>query len=382
MAICKRKTKGCFKYQVKLKGVDGLWISVTFDRLDDARRKEAELKSIKANGRMLTGQGRRITLNEYFTLWFRHTAEGSTSKGWRYSQEQMYFSYVATVIGEVRLQAINTACIERVLNQTRQLGRSTQMQRHVYNLLHKIFEDAVEHHEILTRNPVKKSIKPKVIAKPSTFLTFEQAKRLLWYVRNRPHGIAIWLQVLGGLRAGEVQALKWDSVDLENRLITVRSTYARKEKVFRAHTKGKKIYQVGVPLELALFLEETMQRSTGEYVAGTPKQHMCYQAYVKSLKGYLTDLLLPNASTHSLRHTSTIVYREFGAVRDDIHALLGHAKSNDVTDRYDHAKGQNLFKVAKVIRLFPDCGEVSPEFPKRGNDGEIIGQLEGSRYLE
>ena len=50
MAIIKRPLKNGMKYQVKLQGSDGLWISETFTTKREVEQKEEDLKRQKHGG--------------------------------------------------------------------------------------------------------------------------------------------------------------------------------------------------------------------------------------------------------------------------------------------------------------------------------------------
>ncbi len=60
---------------------------------------------------------------------------------------------------------------QREAEQPLGLGRSEQVVLHVYNTLHKAFEDAIHHFEYLENNPVRRRYKPRVLKRKRTFLT-------------------------------------------------------------------------------------------------------------------------------------------------------------------------------------------------------------------
>ena len=71
---------------------------------------------------------------------------------------------------------------------------------------------------------------------------------------------------------------------------------------------------------------------------------------------------VPEIATHGLRHSTSGIYRQHGASREDLRQLYGHTDAS-TTERYTHGEGENLQKVAKVIRLFDKC---SPDVPREG----------------
>lgn len=376
MAIIKRSSKDGHKYQVKLQGSDGRWISETFARRRDAEIRDAELKRRKSGGALVTNDLRHLVLDQYFEIWNRDTEGTKASASWRETQLQMYRSYIQPIIGLTRLQAVTPAQILRVIQHTKRLGRASQTVRHVYNLLHKVFRDAVEMHEALDRSPVKRQLKPDIEETESSFLDVTDAKKLLDHVRGKPYEVAVWLGVYVGLRIGEIQALTWDNVDLDRKILFVRRTFVRRENRFKEYPKGRRWHEAAIPPELleALRHERTVSRSP--YVASGPaprpregRPEVCYESYLKALKAYCKELNLKDLATHSLRHSTSALWMEHGASDADMRALFAHSDQK-VTERYIHFQtARRLGKVADVIRLFPvqvtaDPGDSSQNLPK------------------
>jgi integrase len=119
-------------------------------------------------------------------------------------------------------------------------GKSPQTQAHVFALMRKMFGDAVENYQYLTFNPAIRKLKPSLVVKEARRLNMEQIKKLLLHVEGKKYGLAIWLQLYLGLRCGELQALKWEDVDLVDQRVHIRRTYVRKTGMFRDYPKGKK----------------------------------------------------------------------------------------------------------------------------------------------
>jgi integrase len=368
MAVVKRPSKDGNRYQVRIQGSDGRWITETFQTRRDAEIRDAELKRKKRSGSFISNELRQMTVNQYVAAWDQDTAGTKSSASWRTSQLQMYRVYAQPIIGKYRLQAVTPALILKVLQQTKRLGRSSQTCLHVYNFLHKVFRDAVETHEILDRNPVKRNLKPQLEEKEADFLEVSEARTLLEHVRGRAYEVPIWLGVFIGLRVGEIQALLWENVDLERGIIRVRRTYVRRERRFKEYPKGRRWHDVAVPPELLQILRRERAKRNEPYVAVGPNPRLrdgrpplCYESYLKSLKGYCKSLGLKDLATHNLRHSTSTLWMEHGASDADMKMLFAHS-SQKVTERYIHFQAsRHLGKVANVIRLFPDREEVDQD---------------------
>lgn len=211
MAIVSRKNKdGSYTYQVRERDINGKQVSFSFNKKGDAKAFEAQLKVNKNKNVPLASPGKKITLNEFWDNWF--TRSNTATDGWKYSQRQMYRDYIKPYIGNLSLSNIKPPHISDILIKMEKLGRAEQTRKHVYNLLHKIFEDCIEDYNYLTENPVKSKFLPKVIIKDSEYLDYDEVKLLLLNVRGKKYGLGIWIQLFLGLRIGEVIYLKWEHI--------------------------------------------------------------------------------------------------------------------------------------------------------------------------
>jgi integrase len=270
----------------------------------------------------------------------------------------------------VKLQEVTPAYVGRVLAFAAELGRGPAQRLHIYNVMHKMFSDGVELYEVLARNPVIKKLRPKVPSKESPYLEIEELMKLLHHVEGKPYQTAIWLQTFAGLRAGEVQYLKWEHVDLKNGILHVRGTYLRRENRFQDHPKGKKWHRIKMPPELWEHLQARSQYATTEYIAAEKGEtYLEYFGYLFTLQRYCREAEVTKISTHGLRHSSSELYMAAGASRDDLRLLFAHSCSS-VTDRYVHDKGRRLDAVADNVVLFkPRHRQPAPDSSGRKEDG-------------
>lgn len=364
MAIFKRNRKNGPSYQLKVRGSDGRWISETFERKSDAEKRETEIKLEKENGSIVSNLNRNLTLDEYFSTWNKETKGTSASLGWRNSQIQMYRDHVSPLIGGMKLQHVTPATISKILSNAAEKNLGPAMRKHIYNLLRKIFGDAVEMFHVLSVNPVIRKLRPRLPKKEATYLEPQDAKNLLQSIQGKKYEVAVWLGVLGGRRIGEIQALKWENVDLDRGLIQIRATYVRKEKVFRNYPKGTRWQTIKMPPELWEIMKRERLTSKSEYVVVSESgEFLSYHTFHQALKRYCREAGVKVLSSHGLRHSCSEIYMENGASRDDLRMLYNHSTSA-VTDGYIHDKGERVGRVAQVIRLFPENLGCSQNVPK------------------
>ena len=71
-----------------------------------------------------------------------------------------------------------------------------------------------------------KNFRPRIPVKEARYLNLEEVRKLLLHVEERPYEVAVWLGIYMGLRIGEIQALRWEDVDIDQGVLHVRRTYS------------------------------------------------------------------------------------------------------------------------------------------------------------
>jgi len=346
--------KSGLRYQVNIRGSDGNWISKTFDNKRAAKAFELQIKSRCMQGETVTNSRNTITLDEYFFIWMSKIQIHPTH-GHQREQLQRYECYVSPRCGSKRLQSITPESVAEVLGEMVKLGKSEQTRLHVFNLLRKMFGDAIELFRLLTFNPALRRLKPRVPVKIAAHLSVPHLKKLLIYVEDKEYCIPIWLQSFLGLRVGEVQALTWDDVDFERELVFVRRAYCRKDswilgkRVIRDFPKNGNQRVRHLPPELLHLLKVSKLRASGKFVAATSFNEMLsYEHYRKTLNQYCSELGIPEIATQGLRHSTAGIYLEEGATDKDIAVLLDNPTA---VERYIHSEPRGVDRFAKSIRL-------------------------------
>lgn len=361
MAIEKRLKKGgTFSYRVRVQDPNGDWYpSETFGTEHEAKARELELEKKKfKGGTTKTGEARRTTLDDYWSVWSDDRRD-ETSPGWIISQDQMYRDHVKPLLGGCMMLEIKAPHIGRVLSQLKARGYADNTRKHVYGLLRQMFADAVNYYEMLEENPVKAEFhKPKVVEAEAEFWKPEDAWKFLEFAgtmeRKRKTMLDLappaWLQIQGALRVGEAQALKWSNVLFGSDQIRICEIWNNKTKKHQPYPKGKKPSYVPMTPALKRFLLDRFSRATSEYVAPSwCGKMMSYDTYLRALSRGCTLAGLPILTTHSLRHSATEIWFQAGASTEDIRRLLNHAAGSSSTKRYIHRSEGRLQDIARSI---------------------------------
>lgn len=160
----------------------------------------------------------------------------------------------------------------------------------------------------------------------------------------------VCLALYTGLRIGELCALQWENIDLDNSLIFVKSTLMRitnTDKKSKQKTKiiidspktisGKRAIPIPSFLLPKLYeLYGNNKNSRDFFLTGTSKYIEPSNYYVKYRK-WLQKMNLTEHSFHALRHTFATRCIESGFDVKTLSEVLGHADVNITLNRYVHS---------------------------------------------
>jgi len=282
MAIITRRRKSGTKFQVKVRGHDGNWISETYLNKRDAQGREIELKHKQNKGETITNHASKISVDEFWLEW---NDIKKAEPGWRKKQKQMYRDYIHPQIGGIILSQLKPADVSKIFSKMVGLGRSPQTQLHVYGILNMMLSSAVDDFSYLVKKPMTKKLRPKLIENEAQSLTYEEIITLLRYAEFKVFGLAVWIQIICGLRACEVCFLKWEHVDFENSILHIRGTWRRSEGRFVDHPKDGDWREVKIPSELLTKLIEAKKNSVSDFIMTSRdgSRFMSYEAYYFAL---------------------------------------------------------------------------------------------------
>lgn len=350
MAIVLAKLKSGQVYRVRVRDSHGRWHPCkSFCRKVDAERYQRELLVLNDKGIDASLiEMRNKTVQDYISNWI---ILRSVSDGWRMSQDQMIRDYIRPALGHKRLADVRPSDIEKLMAVMTAEKKGGQTRRHVYNILRKLFADAVEN-DWVVKSPVKRAHRPKVDKRHRSFLCPTEARKLLVHSRNDPYGVAIWLGILAGLRPGEIIALQWDAVDFTNAVIQIKRDFKKKTRCIENSPKQGDWGRAPMPPDLIQFLTvvKSEQRS-GTFVAAGLKGGMIqYETLGFHLTRLCAEAQVTRLTPHELRHTATGMYLDEGATIEDVRKLLNHS-SMAMTMTYIHDADKRLKEIAGTLKV-------------------------------
>jgi integrase len=266
--------------------------------------------------------------------------------------------------GEQKLESITQADVKAFLESLLRTGMKINSALNILSLLDRIMRAAVAGN-ILLINPCCGVSFPKREMVRVSALRLKEQKKLEQAAAKDKDGMPVLLALYTGMRIGEICALRWEDVDLENGLIHVRRTLQRiavkgdKNKtrlVFGAPKSDCSRRDIPLAPALKRLLKEAWKKRVSEYVIS--RKNGCVEP--RTVRYWFQRIAgnagLSPAFFHALRHTFATRCLEAGVDITTLSRLLGHSSVKMTLDVYtDSTIEQKVAAVKKLDKLWlPD----------------------------
>lgn len=198
-------------------------------------------------------------------------------------------------------------------------------------------------------------------------LAMGDQKKLMRYLTENPtrQNIGIMLAVSTGMRIGEVCALRWEDVDMVQRIITVRHTVGRvyncerksTEIIYSTPKTRKSCREIPISGQLMRLLKAVRSKSESPYVVGNAantKEPRAYRDYYTRL---LKRLGIPKTVFHVYRHTFATRCIESQCDYKTVSAILGHSNVATTLNLYVHPDIGQKRRCIERMNRFLNMGE-------------------------
>lgn len=227
----------------------------------------------------------------------------------------------------------------------------------VKSLINRSLFFAFENNLIKEKIVITLQLKNQKNRKVQALEKLEQEKLEKYILENEKfYHYGILLSLYTGLRLGEVVALKWQNVDMKNKLIYIDKTVgtiSQNHKTLTIESSPKttsSIREIPISKQLLSLLKSLRQNSTTEYViVSHNNKQIKPRAYQKSFENLLKKLHIKHYGFHSLRHTFATRLLEKGVDIKTISELLGHFSPTITLNRYVHTNLQNKRKAMEAL---------------------------------
>src|ERR1700678_232459 len=200
------------RYRARYRDPNSRTRSVTFNRIDDARRFLPALEGGLVRGEFIDPAQARASFDHWAEAWWQTTngLRPSTRRGYRGNLDRHVLPYFS---GR-RVGSIDYATIELFLADRRQKGLGPKTLRECLSVLSLILKFAVKA-RALSENPAAGHeivVRRKKLREGDGVLSMEQVHQLVAHVPDR-YKSAVWLLVFAGLRPAELCGLRVHDVD-------------------------------------------------------------------------------------------------------------------------------------------------------------------------
>ena len=244
--------------------------------------------------------------------------------------------HVLEELGAVKLADVSRIDLQDLADRLLAMGRDPSTIRNTLMPLRVIFRRGVARGDLAV-NPATGLELPAVRGRRERIASPEEAARLLVAVPENDR--AIWATAAyAGLRAGELQALEHDDIDLDAGYIHVRRSWDPREGAVepksRAGTRSVPIV-AALRAPLAAHLLRPPRRS-GLVFGKTETAPFDPRLVARRAERAWTAAGVTPIGFHPLRHTCASIFIAAGVNAKALSTFLGHASISITLDRYGH----------------------------------------------
>lgn len=268
--------------------------------------------------------------------------------------KRMLYNHLIPIFGTMKVDKLTVSYIQRFINDL-----SNQLVH--YGVVHSINRRVLQYGvslQLLPFNPARDVMLPKVPKKENKAIKFiapEDLKALMAYMEKLANKkfsyffdyVLYSVLLATGCRFGEVVALEWSDIDLENGTISITKNYSRLLKLIGTPKSkaGVRVISIDKKTINLLRLYKNRQRQlfieTGTRVSAvvfsTPlKEYQNMATRQESLDRRITEIGIPRFTFHAFRHTHASLLLNAGISYKELQYRLGHATLAMTMDIYGH----------------------------------------------
>lgn len=308
----------------------------------------------------------RMTLGEWLDKWLDEYMIFTIRESTLDSYRAMVKNQVKPFIGDKQISSLTTADMQKFYNKIKKEGRvrkhpihgktlADSMVRGVHMMLHEALDTAVKE-RLIAKNPTNGTTVPKCNYPEKQILGDSQLDTFLEAIKGEEYWDAFfYVEVMTGLRRGEICGLKWQDINFEeNKLRVKRSVSVKKGGgVSIGETKTETgVRCIQMPPSVAELLKSKRQTAITEWVFPHflhPEQPIHPAAAYRKLKVILKHAELPMLRFHDLRHTFATHAMKGGVDAKTLSGILGHTNASFTLDTYTHVTSDMQKAASNIV---------------------------------
>ncbi|MFN8058129.1 MAG: tyrosine-type recombinase/integrase [Vicinamibacterales bacterium] len=292
----------------------------------------------------------RLSLDRFLTTWLEDVARPRLRPRTFLSYSQVIRAHIVPHLGRVPLRKLSPQHVQRWLNDRSADGLSPRTCQYARAILRSALAQAVKW-GMVARNAAALVDPPRAVQHRIRPLSPSDAKALLAVAASHRLGPIVTVALSLGLRQGEVLGLKWEALDFDAGLLSVRAALQWLPDGWRlVEPKSERSRRViALPDVASKALQRHRVRQLEERMlagqrwrehglvfttrTGTPIEP---SNLTKTFRALLTKAGVPRVRFHDLRHTAATFLLVQGVDPRTIMETLGHSQISLTMNTYSH----------------------------------------------
>ncbi|MFZ5848610.1 MAG: tyrosine-type recombinase/integrase [Actinomycetota bacterium] len=291
------------------------------------------------------------TVEAYLTHWLDTVVKPHKAPKTHQGYELVVRRHILPTLGRKRLKSLSVPDVRNLVEKLQEQGMGTRGVQQTHAVLRNALQSAMRD-ELVVRN-VAKLVQVKTPRyEVGRGLSVEQARTLLRHTKSdRLHALYV-LAIYLGLRRGEVLALRWSDVDLDQEFLQVTHTLQRVDGELRFQPPKTRTSRRTVPLPRPCVeaMKAHKVAQDRERLAAGPKwcdEDMVFSTTIgtpiepdnlsRSWYRVRTVLGEPAPRFHDMRHTCVSLLLAEGAPPHVVQQIVGHSAIDVTMTIYAHA---------------------------------------------
>ena len=253
--------------------------------------------------------------------------------------------YITPNLGGIHLQDLRGDHVQRLYKQILDAEKSSRLVHLVHQILNPALRQAIKN-GLVKANVCEATELPPLKYQHRRELTQEEQDKFLEACFGHRYGIAILVLFGTGIRKGECLGLRWQDVDLDNKVIYITQGLVRTKSGLKTQAPKSEKSRRSIPLTKVVVEALKLHKDRMRF-----EKHYRLDGYVFCTKNGTAVIPrnfdktfhmlriragIPHTTPHGLRHTFVTRLLELGENLKVIQELVGHAKMGITADIYSH----------------------------------------------
>lgn len=304
-----------------------------------------------------------IDFSAYYREWIRNYKH--------HVSENTYDAYYLTAIKhilpyfdnkKILIQSLQTEDLKAYYDLKISQGLSINTVHHHHANIHRALKTAKEK-KIIQQNPAADISFPKYQRFHGDFYTLSEIETCIEVFAGHELEACVWFAIIFGLRRSEILGLKWENINLIDRLFAIKNTVVtsydaqkKKSKILnKNNTKNQSSRRILPLTEFMYTYLHNLWIKRGKPTGNVPvilksNNEIMLPDYIsRHFKAQIEKCGLRSIRFHDLRHSCATMLRRMGYNMQDIQKWLGHSTIETTAKYYAHYDINDKIVVSKGL---------------------------------